>query len=180
MRLKNLKGLHYIACLLQEPGREFHVLDLVAVTDKRPAAPVSLRGVTHEQLSDEGLSVAGPEDARVPLDAQARAAYRQRLVDLRAELEEAERFNDTGRAARAQTEMEFITDELTTSYGIHAYARTGNLTTEKARIAVTNRIRAALTKIQKAHSPLWRHLFASVKTGAFCSYRPEHPTFWQV
>ena len=29
-RLKYLKGLHYLAYLLRHPGREFHVLDLVA------------------------------------------------------------------------------------------------------------------------------------------------------
>jgi hypothetical protein len=98
---------------------------------------------------------------------------------LRAELEEAERFHDTGRVARAQAEIDFLTHELATSYGLNAHARTGNTAVEKARIAVTNRIRAALAKIQKAHPNLWRHLFAAIKTGTFCSYRPAQPTAWQ-
>jgi predicted ATPase len=39
---------------------------------------------------------------------------------------------------------------------------------------------AALAKIQKVHPGLWRHLFASIRTGTFCSYHPELPTSWQV
>ncbi len=30
VNLRDLKGLHYLARLLAHPGREFHVLDLVA------------------------------------------------------------------------------------------------------------------------------------------------------
>jgi hypothetical protein len=30
------------------------------------------------------------------------------------------------------------------------------------------------------HLPLWRHFFAALKTGTFCSYNPEHPTAWEL
>ena len=30
VRLRDLKGMHYLARLLADPGREFHVLDLVS------------------------------------------------------------------------------------------------------------------------------------------------------
>ena len=46
------------------------------------------------------------------LDAAAKAAYRQRLADLRSDLAEAEAWNDPGRAERSQTEIDALTREL--------------------------------------------------------------------
>lgn len=51
-------------------------------------------------------------DAGVLLDAQARAAYKQRLVALREELEEAQARHDLGRVELAQQERDFLTAEL--------------------------------------------------------------------
>jgi uncharacterized protein (DUF2164 family) len=112
------------------------------------------------------------------LDSQAKAAYRRRLHDLREELEEAQRFNDPERAAKAQTEIAFITNEMGAAYGLGGRVRQAADTVEKIRKAATNRIRESLARIQQAHPALWRHLFSAIKTGAFCSYTPEKPTSW--
>jgi hypothetical protein len=56
-------------------------------------------------------------DAGVLLDARAKAAYRARLAELRAELAEAEGFNDPARAARARQELEFLVAELARAVG---------------------------------------------------------------
>jgi hypothetical protein len=45
---------------------------------------------------------------------------------------------------------------------------------------VTWRIRSALTKIEDAHPALGRHLRNSVRTGTFCSYRPERMVDWRT
>jgi hypothetical protein len=42
------------------------------------------------------------------LDAAAKAAHQARLPELRAELEEAEGFNDPARATRARHELDFL------------------------------------------------------------------------
>jgi hypothetical protein len=70
-----------------------------------PAAAVGPRG----RAETGGLAVR-PDlgDARALLDATAKAAYKARLEELRAELEEAEGFNDAARAAKAREEMEFL------------------------------------------------------------------------
>jgi hypothetical protein len=54
-------------------------------------------------------------DAGAQLDARARAAYTQRLEDLQAILDEAERFSDPARAATARAEIDFLTAELATA-----------------------------------------------------------------
>ena len=44
---------------------------------------------------------------------------------------------------------------------------------ERARSAVTWRIRNAIKKIGQAHPRLGRHLENAVRTGTFCVYQPE-------
>jgi hypothetical protein len=43
---------------------------------------------------------------------------------------------------------------------------------ERARLAVTKRIRDALARIRSEHPSLGRHLEAAIRTGQFCSYDP--------
>ena len=119
-------------------------------------------------------------DAGAQLDARAWAAYTQRLEDLQAILDEAERFNDPARAATARAEIDFLTAQLATAYGIGRRPRKGADTNEKVRKAVTKCLRTSLARIQKAHLPLWRHLHTALKTGTFCSYMPEPSITWEV
>ena len=51
---------------------------------------------------------------------------------------------------------------------------------ERARAAVTMRIRAALTRIEKEHRALGRHLARSIRTGTVCRYDPEVLTQWAL
>jgi len=173
VRLRNAKGFRHLATLLREPGREFHVVDLLAETDHEPAT-------VHPQQLAQDVSVSILATSSALPDHQARASYRQRLADLRDQLAEAERFNDTGRIAILRSESEFLTQELSTRYGISQHARKSSTEVEKARKAVAYRIRSALTKLKKAHPILWRHLHLTIKTGVFCSYNPEKPISWRI
>jgi hypothetical protein len=49
---------------------------------------------------------------------------------------------------------------------------------ERARSAVTKRIRAALAKIRSHHPPLGRYLLATIKTGQTCAYLPDDAARW--
>src|SRR5262249_43688536 len=99
---KSSRGLDYLARLVRAPGTELHVLALVAASVD----------------PDDGTTVIDTGDAGELLDADARTAYRRRLADLEGELEEAERFNDPGRAARARAEVEVLTAELRRAVGL--------------------------------------------------------------
>jgi tetratricopeptide (TPR) repeat protein len=180
-RLKNTKGLRYLAHLLQHPGQESHVVDLLELTDKRPPVPrTPYATMPSEQLAEQHLHLAAAAETSVSPDTQARAIYRRRVKELRSELEEAEQFEDIGRIAKLQEEIHFLTNELQTAYSVGQHARRSNDSVEKVRKAVTNRIRAALAQIQKAHPVLWQHLFKAVRTGVFCAYQPETPISWRV
>ena len=86
--LRDLKGMQYLARLLAEPGREFHVLDLVTAP---PGAAVD-----PGQVSGDGLRV-GTDDAGPLLDDQARQAYRRRLTEVDEDIAEAEEMGDQER-----------------------------------------------------------------------------------
>jgi hypothetical protein len=176
---RNLKGWRYITCLLQRPGEDVHVLDLLALTDAQPPpARAGLTGASTDQLAAQGLRATRGLDSCTTIDATARAAYRQRLRDLRDDLEEAEHDNDLARAAHIRAEMDFLATELAAGYGYRAQARTAGEAAEKASKAVTNRIREALAKLKDVHPAFWAHLCRSLKTGTFCSYRPTPATTW--
>src|SRR5208337_4298645 len=92
-RLKDSKGLGYLAHLLRHPATEFHVLDLAGgiATQHEDEANESARGWTRgkEALAKAGIHIASLGDAGEMLDEQAKAAYRCRLSELREELGEA-------------------------------------------------------------------------------------------
>jgi hypothetical protein len=73
-----------------------------------------------------------------------------------------------------------VVDELTAALGLGGRARTTGGSAERARSAVTQRVRATIRRIDGVHPRLGRHLRAAVRTGTFCSYTPEEPVRWQL
>ena len=112
------------------------------------------------------------------IDAQARREYEARIVELQADLKEAEDFGDTGRVEAARTEMEFLLAELTAATGLGGRDRRAGGNADRARSAVTQRIRAVLRRLDALHPALARHLRATVSTGTWCAYRPDTPVRW--
>ena len=155
VRLRDVKGLTYLAELVRSPGREFHVLELVA----------------QERGIGSGSEVIG--HAGELLDHQARAAYRARLKDLSEDLEEAQTMCDEGRVAVLQAEIDSLIDQLAGAVGLGGRSRLASSANERARVSVTNALRRALARIQQAHPALANHLASSIQTGSFCVYQPR-------
>jgi non-specific serine/threonine protein kinase len=132
------------------------------------------------QLGADGLSVAGLGDAGSVLDATAKAAYKRRVEELREELDEAERFNDTGRAATAREEIDFIAGQLAAAVGLGGRDRKAASSAERARLTVTKRIKDALGKVRESHPSLGEYLAQRIKTGYLCAYLPDpdRPIHW--
>jgi len=115
------------------------------------------------------------------LDARAKAEYKSRLDDLRKDLEEAARFCDPNRVERAQSEIDALAEQLASAVGLSGRDRRISSETERARCAVTKRIKESINKIGEAIPLLGRHLATQIKTGYFCSYNlsQEHPVAWR-
>jgi hypothetical protein len=179
LRLKNMRGLQYIAFLLQQPGKEIHSLDLSAVTHRGVSSAIVREGPG--QLSTEDrLRVARLGDAGPVLDAKSRSRYRNRLGSLGREVEEAERLNDVLKAAAARREMEMLARELSQGARRGGGPRLAGSYAERARVNVRNNISAALRAIRRHDEELWRHLYRGVRTGTYCAYIPEAGVDWQL
>jgi hypothetical protein len=170
IRVRHSRGVALLSHLLQNPGEELHVQALDALVPSAGAA-VDRPPVNAHALPIDGMSL-GLGDAGPVIDDRARADYRRRLAELRAELEDAERCNDPGRAATARAEMEQIGDELRAATGLGGRPRRASSDADRMRIAVTRRIRAAIEQLSKLHPALGEHLDTSVRTGFTCCYSP--------
>jgi AAA ATPase domain len=149
--LRDVKGLHDLAALLARPGVELAAIDLAGTTG----------GPRRPEIADPAL------------DRAALAAYRRRLVQIADDLADAELNHDIGRAGRARDEREWIVAELRRSTRPGGAARTlGATTAERARKAVTARIRDAIRRIAEVMPDLAAHLDRSVRTGTTCRYDP--------
>ena len=164
MRVRDLKGMHYIARLLAEPGREFQALDLVALE--------SGGNVTFSELGDAGAM----------LDPQAKLAYRRRLVETEEDLEEARTLGDAARVTQVEVERDFLVRELSRAVGLGGRDRRAGSASERARASVTRAIRQALMRIREHDPPLGKHLEHAVRTGTFCAYVPDPrvPSTWTL
>jgi tetratricopeptide (TPR) repeat protein len=154
VRLRDSKGLQYLAVLIAAPGRELHVLELA------------------------GTGVDEPDPGG--LDDTARAAYRRRLAELEEDLEEAERFADPERVSRLQDERDALYAELSAAVGLGGRPRRGGSSAERARKAVTNRLRDALARVEREDPELAAHLRAGIRMGTVCEYRPEPRSPWSL
>lgn len=172
--LKSTRGLHCLAVLLHDPGREFHVRDLLSrpMGASTPTAAVVLHGRARRE----------PHAGIPMLDSQAKAEYQRRLNELRQELNEAERFKDPQRKAQAQNEVQAIADYLASAVGLGGRDRKTSSDAERARSAVTKCIKKAIQRIDEAIPSLGYHLVARIKTGYFCSYNPhpDRPVGWKL
>ncbi len=155
IRVRASKGMADLGRLLSSPGREIHCVELV------------------------GAGVEQPSTGEV-LDHEARRSYEQRIRDLQEDVDAAEADNDYARAERAQAELDSIVEHLTAALGLGGRSRRQGSTTERARSAVTQRIRSTVHRLGAVHPTLGRHLEVSVVTGTYCVYRPERPVIWHT
>jgi tetratricopeptide (TPR) repeat protein len=174
VRLRDLKGLHYLARLLADPGREFHVVDLVAGERVEPG------NASHAE--EPGLMFSGGVDAGELLDAQAKEAYRRRLAEIEEDIEEAVGMGDDERAAQADAERDFLVRELAHAVGLGGRDRRAGSVSERARASVTRAVRQAMVRIREHSSPLGEHLDRAIRTGTYCAYLPDSrvPLVWKL
>jgi tetratricopeptide (TPR) repeat protein len=173
VRVRDLKGMRYLARLLADPGREYHVLDLVAAETGS--------GAQLDSSQAAGLPRAALGDAGERLDAQAKDAYRRRLAEIDDDLEQARAIGDDERAAQADAEREFLVQELARAFGLGGRDRPAASASERARAAVTRAVRQAMTRIAEHHPQLGQHLSRTIRTGTYCAYVPDPraPTDWR-
>jgi tetratricopeptide (TPR) repeat protein len=160
-RVRDVKGIRYLARLLADPGREVHVLDLV-----------SLEGGRAADIGDSGPM----------LDGRAKEAYRRRLAEIEEDIEEARTLGDTEREKQADAERDFLVRELSRAFGLGGRDRTAGSPSERARASVTRAVRSAMLRIDEHDPQLGDHLDRTIRTGTYCVYLPDPrvPVAWRI
>ena len=174
VRVRDLKGMRHLARLLADPGREFHVLDLVAAEAGHGADDDGHRAAELAQ-STHG-------DAGEMLDARAKEAYRRRLAEIDDDLAEAHETGDAERAAQSAAERDFLVQELARAFGLSGRERRAASASERARAAVTRAVRQAIARIAEHQPRLGGHLGRTIRTGTYCAYLPDPraQTRWEL
>jgi tetratricopeptide (TPR) repeat protein len=164
VRVRDLKGLRYLARLLASPGREHHALDLVAAESGAGASRVPLG------------------DAGEILDEKSKSAYRRRLAEIDEDIDDATAAGDGERVARSEAEREFLIRELSGAVGLGGRDRRAASSSERARAGVTRAIRQGIARISEHHRGLGEHLEHAIRTGTYCGYFPDPhaPIEWRV
>jgi hypothetical protein len=155
LQLLDMKGFHDLAQLMARPHQPIHCLDLAG------------------RSSD-----AAGADAVV--DARARQELTERAKSLQEEIAEAEEHHDSGRAERLSGELDQVVETLSQAFGLAGKPRRLGSAVERARTAVTWRIRSAVRKALNVHPAWGRHLENAVRTGTTCMYAPEKPVNWTL
>ena len=155
VQLTEAKGFHDLVELLAKPDARVHCLELA--------------GRAAEPRGDDAV-----------LDARARRELASRAREALEEIDQAEALNDRGRAERAREELDRIVTALSDTLGLGGRSRRLGSAAERARTAVTWRIRNAIRKIAAAHPALGRHLENAVRTGTYCAYAPDRPVDWTL
>ncbi len=148
-RLPDSNGLGQLARLLTTPGVEVSAIELAGRAD----TPVA-------------------RDLGPSLDARAKRAYRQRLLELQAEVDHAEAANDAVRGERAHVEMDALLRELKRTVGLGGRDRPTGSGAERARVNVARSLRRAIAAIADQAPLLGEHLKEAVRTGGYCIYLP--------
>ncbi|WP_269846260.1 ATP-binding protein [Streptomyces carminius] len=154
VHLPDAKGLRDLRLLLGRPGE-----DIPAVRLLNPAG------------GETAVAARRPGGDPV-LDEEAKARYRERLARLDEEIDRAAALGRDDRAAAFDREREALLGELRAAAGLAGRTRRLGDEAERARKAVTARIRDTLRRLDRRHPELAAHLRAAVSTGAACRYLP--------
>jgi hypothetical protein len=149
-----VKGFYDIQKLLRHPRELFHCAELMGST-----------------LESSGEKL---------IDDKARKQYQKKIMELQSEISEAEKHSDFSRLEKMQDEYDQLVDHLSGSLTLKGKIRETGGTIEKARSAVTWRIRNAIARIEQYHPMLGAHLSNAIKTGTFCSYKPDKKISWST
>ncbi len=132
------------------------------------------------QFLANGEHSAAEEHPGEILDQQAVHEYRQRLQEMAEEKAEAGTAGDESRYAQLEREEDALLEALRGGLGLAGRQRVFTSDQEKARKAISARVRASIKRIEAVHPSLGQHLRNSIHTGILCSYSNPDNIRWQI
>ncbi len=159
-RVRDCKGLRYLALLVKHPGKRVHVAEMLASISPADGFASGSKG---EQFA------ASKSDLEPLLDSRALRELQARLQQVEEELDEAQRANDLGQQVVLHREQEWLRSEIGRAWRQHKK----NPSTERCRHAVSKAIRRALQKLSVVAPQATSHLRTTIHCGYVCAYLPD-------
>lgn len=153
-QLAPIKGFIALRALVEQPFHDVHALEIAALIEGRSNAVVS----------------TGSDPL---LDGEAERRFRSRLVEIRADLDRADRSGDTAWSAELSDEESALLDALADAAGFHGRPNRGSTDADRARVNITKHVKRAIDRIAAVDADLGAHLATSVSTGSFLRYAPR-------
>lgn len=167
--IPDMRGMQYLARLLNQPDLSFSPIDLQEDLD--PAEPVtaSLEGLAASAEGDGGIAAT---------DRSAQLAYARKVAELKAAADDA---RDAGREMEAD-EIEAELDEIRAH--LRKVTGKGRLRVdsrhERARKAVTKALNVALAALESRCAPAAKYISPRVRKGNEFTYTPALGEVWRV
>jgi enamine deaminase RidA (YjgF/YER057c/UK114 family) len=173
--MHHTNGLSFIHHLLRNPNKEILAIDLYNL-GRRPQISGTgkvMSKLSAEEMEEMNQNPSGFTEGPELLDSAAKENYRQKFLDLKAELEEADANNDLGKKEALQKQIEALKEHISAVMGLRGKNRKASGQLGNARSNVTQQINSSLKKINTHHPELGQHLTNTIKTGIFCSYMSD-------
>jgi len=145
VRVRHSKGISDLATLVASTGQDVDVVTLMGGHARATGA---------QMIDDTSLR-----------------AYRKRLGEIERALDEADTAGNSESSAGLEDEKTALLRELRAATGLGGRTRRIGDDVERARKAVSGRIRDAISRIGKEDSSLGSHFAETVTTGRHCRYR---------
>jgi 7-cyano-7-deazaguanine synthase in queuosine biosynthesis len=156
------KGTAYLHLLISHPGIAFSAVDIASRVAKNP--------------NQYALGSAGEQS-----DREALTAYRARYEELKEELDEARKNNDSGAESRIQEEIEWLTDQIRKDRGLGGRLRKASDDRERVRKAVGMALKRAIKEIASYDQRLAHHLSPPLLIcGQNPCYVPDQDVQWET
>lgn len=107
-------------------------------------------------------------------------AYRERIDELRREIDQADAEHDPERAARLRLELDQLFEHLGPSIGLNGRSRSFADGVERARVAVRKSLGRVFDAVREQDAEFADGLHDSVRTGVICRFEPaaRFPAVW--
>jgi tetratricopeptide (TPR) repeat protein len=178
IRLPDRKGFKLLAILLAHPEEEFHVLRLLQLIEGIDPEMIGKGRIRGKEL--DAMNIEGGLDPL--LDDRAKREYADAIASLQEQIEEADRFNEAAKVSGLRERLRWFVQERNRAVGPSGKDRPVDDPAERARQKVRKNFKSALIAIRSAHASLGHYLETHVRTGRFCSYRPDprSPDRWTI
>lgn len=178
---RNIKGIRYIAWLIEHQGKEFSPENLYCTIDPPNIKSVNTvySNMTTAELDNEGLTVGTLGAAGELLDERAIRELKQQLSKIADMKEIAQETHNTERLSQLNDEEAQIKSYLSASYGHHGKSRRVPDTLKRKSDSVKKNIRTAVNRINE-HLPILGEHLKGIHRGSDLIYSPSPRVNWEI